>query len=248
MKNSFGLIGYPLDHSWSPSYFQQQFKSRELHLFSYDLFPLRIIDDLLPLLKEKPDLHGINVTIPYKEAILPYLNDINATAKEIGAVNTVLIRRSPEQIKLTGYNTDAEGFSRSADFSGHRSALVLGTGGASRAVVYALNALGIPCTRVSRSGDQGNVLTYHELDEQIISGHTLIINTTPVGMFPNEEIAPPFPFDMVSSRHFLYDLIYNPEITAFMKQGIKRGARVQSGIKMLHLQADIALKLFLNIG
>lgn len=246
MKKSFGLIGYPLDHSGSPSYFQQQFQSRGLDHFSYDLFPLRKIDDLMPLLKEKQDLHGINVTIPYKIAILPYLNAMDAKAKEIGAVNTVLIQRSPDQIKLTGYNTDAEGFRRSADFSGHRSALVIGTGGASRAVIYALNALGIPCTLVSRSGDHGNAITYHELNEQIISSHTLIINTTPSGMYPNEDASPNIPYHLVSSRHFLYDLVYNPEITAFMRLGMKQGARVQSGIKMLHLQAAISLRLFLE--
>ena len=246
MKKVFGLIGNPLDHSWSPSYFQQQFQLQGLAKYSYHLFPIEKPDDLFLLLKQTPELCGLNVTIPFKETIIPLLDVIDERAKEIGAVNTILIQGSAPDQRLTGYNTDYVGFTNSADFSGHTSALILGTGGASKAIAFALKQMGIGYTLVSRSGAIKQVLSYDDLDEEIISKHTLIINASPMGMYPNQEDPPPIPYHLISSNHFLYDLVYNPKETLFLKNGMMQGARVQSGLRMLHLQAERALKLFLN--
>ncbi|MBL7137530.1 MAG: shikimate dehydrogenase [Bacteroidales bacterium] len=246
MKKVFGLIGYPLDHSWSPSYFQQQFQVHGLPDHRYQLFPLKTLNDFLPLLDNIPDLCGLNVTIPYKETIIPCLDESDPRAAEIGAVNTILIRGSGPNRTLTGHNTDAEGFLRSADFSGHQSALIFGTGGASRAVCYALQKMGIRCTLVSRSGTLRKAISYKDLDDEMMSTHTLIINATPIGMYPDEGPPPPIPYHLINSHHFLYDLVYNPEETHFLKEGLKRGARIQSGLKMLHLQAELSFELFMG--
>jgi len=246
MKNIYGLIGFPLDHSWSPSYFQKRFLEMGLKNHDYQLYPLESLDQLPSLLERTPNLHGLNVTIPYKESILSFIDIIDPVAKEIGAVNTIRIQQSGNKHKLIGYNTDAGGFASSADFSNHRAALILGTGGASRAVTYALRKMGITCTLVSSKGAQKETLSYDDLDQDIIDRHTLIINTTPLGMYPNTQKAPALPYNLISPTHFLYDLVYNPEITQFMKHGIAQGARVQSGLSMLHQQAEQALKLFLE--
>lgn len=246
MKKIIGLIGFPLDHSWSPSIYQQMFLEYGLKKYNFQLFPLKRLEDFPSLLTNLPNLQGINVTIPFKEAILPFLDAIDPVAEEIGAVNTICIQRSADRRTLTGYNTDADGFFQSSDFSEHRSALILGSGGASRAVSYALRKLGINSTLVSRSGGKKDVLSYDELDNQAISDHTLIINATPLGMFPDTGSLPPIPYHLLSSRHFLYDLVYNPEETQFMRLGRNQGARVQSGLRMLSKQAELALKLFLE--
>ncbi|MFH1296017.1 MAG: shikimate dehydrogenase [Bacteroidota bacterium] len=246
MKKVFGLIGYPLDHSWSPSCFQQQFQVHGYPDYRYQLFPIERVESFLPLLENIPDLCGLNVTIPYKETIIPYLDELDARAAEIGAVNTILFRGSATGRKLSGYNTDAEGFMSSADFTGHRSALILGTGGASRAVSYALRKMGIWHTLVSRSGALKKAISYEDLDDEMMATHTLIINTTPLGMYPDEGASPPLPYHLITSRHFLYDLVYNPEETLFLKEGLKHGARAQSGLKMLHLQAELAFELFVG--
>ncbi|NQV03150.1 MAG: shikimate dehydrogenase, partial [Bacteroidia bacterium] len=228
--------------------FQRQFQMHGLQHYSYQPFPIKKLDSFLPLLGKSSELCGLNVTIPFKEAILPYLDELDPIAEEIGAVNTILIQGSGPDRKLIGYNTDAEGFIRSADLTGHNSALILGTGGASRAVRYAVKKMGIRYTLVSRSGAIKKAITYNDLDENTMDRHTLIINTTPLGMYPNEETSPPLPYHLISSQHFLYDLVYNPEETLFLKHGIKHGTRVQSGLKMLHLQAELALELFLDPG
>ncbi len=246
MKNIYGLIGFPLDHSWSPAYFQKRFREQGLKNHDYQLFPLENLDRLLPLLEYTPSLQGLNVTIPYKESILSFIDILDPSAQEIGAVNTIRIHGSGNMRKLIGYNTDARGFASSADFSDHRAALILGTGGASRAVKHALREIGITCTLVSRGGAQKNTLSYDDLCEDILDHHTLIINATPLGMYPNVQSSPGIPYHLISSKHFLYDLVYNPEITQFMKHGIAQGARVQSGLSMLHQQAEQALKLFLE--
>ena len=248
MEKIVGLIGYPLDHSWSPSYFRQQFQSHGLENFSYLLFPLESLDNFFPLLERTPNLCGLNVTIPHKESILPYLDSLDTKADEIGAVNTVLIHGLGSERKLTGYNTDAEGFIRSADFSGHRSALVLGTGGASKAVTWALKRTGINYTLVSRVTGEENTIGYSDVNAEILENHSLIINTSPLGMYPTPDSFPPLPYHLITPRHFLYDLVYNPEETLFIKYGREKGARVQSGLKMLHLQAEMALQLFLDAG
>lgn len=241
-----GLIGYPLEHSWSPDIYRQLFREQGLEKISYKLFPLKRAEDLTWLLTKEPNLTGLNVTIPYKKTIIPHLNATDPIAAGIGAVNAIQIDRTMEGRRLTGFNTDAEGFILSSDFSGHHGALILGTGGAAMAVAYALKTLGIASKWVSHSKTGNNILSYNELDRQILDHHTLIINATPLGMYPNLDDAPPIPYPLLTPRHFLYDLIYNPEETRFLKQGKQQGAKTQSGLQMLIKQAELSLKLFLN--
>ncbi|MBE0649042.1 MAG: shikimate dehydrogenase [Bacteroidales bacterium] len=248
MKHTFGLIGFPLEHSWSPSYFQNRFRELGLKTTDYQLFSIKSLDNFSQFLATTPNLRGLNVTIPYKQSILTYLDTIDPAAREIGAVNTITIERSGDDRELTGYNTDADGFALSADFSKHTNALVLGTGGASKAVTWALQKMGISFTLVSRSRYKNRAISYSDVNEAVMESHTLIINTTPVGMFPNTDDFPSLPYRCLTSQHLLYDLVYNPEITAFMKQGMTYGASVQSGLSMLHHQAELALKLFLDEG
>lgn len=248
MKRLYGLIGFPLGHSWSPAFFRKKFLGQGLENYDYQLFPLECLDEFSSLIEHTPSLCGLNVTIPHKESVIAYLDTIDPIAREIGAVNTVLVQRSAGEIKLSGYNTDSAGFIGSADFSGHKSALVLGAGGAARAVMYSLKQMGITFTLVSRSPSGKNAIGYGALNEGVVENNTLIINTTPLGMYPNEESAPPIPFHLISSRHFMYDLVYNPKETLFLKRGKEQGARVQSGLTMLHLQAELALELFLDSG
>lgn len=246
MKKIIGLLGFPLHHSWSPDLYQRMFLEYGLKNFNYQLCPLERLEDFPALLTALPDICGLNVTIPFKESILPYLDAIDPIAAEIGAVNTIRIEGTVDGRTLTGYNTDADGFLFSSDFSGHQSALILGTGGASKAVSYALKRLGIAPTLVSRSGALKNALSFDELDDQVMDLHTLIINATPVGMYPNSTSSPPIPYHLLTSRHFLYDLVYNPEETLFLKQGKREGTKIQSGFRMLSKQAELTLNLFLD--
>jgi len=237
----YGLIGYPLSHSFSRAYFTEKFERLDLPDHRYHLFPLPRIDDLPALIRDHPQLCGLNVTIPHKKAVLPYLDACSPEAGRVGAVNTIRL----EGGRLTGYNTDVFGFEQSlryflegVDLEGF-AALVLGTGGASNAVVYALDRLGIPYQRVSRRAGQAE-LVYGQLDEACIRRHRLIVNTTPLGMYPNEQQAPALPYAGLGAGHFLYDLVYNPEKTLFLKEGEKRLARIHNGLRMLHLQAEAA--------
>lgn len=246
-----GLIGYPLSHSFSKKYFTQKFEQEGLAQdWQYELFPIETIDEIIALIKkyssgslELPSdltLVGLNVTIPYKEAIIPYVDVLDDTAKEIGAVNCIKIVGD----KKIGFNTDYYGFQKSllgligtVHHDKGLRALILGTGGAAKAVAYALQDLGISYQYVSRKR-QDNGLVYDQLDESIMASHSLIINTTPLGMTPHTEGCPPIPYDYLSVNHFLYDLVYNPEITTFMKKGVKQGAKVKSGLDMLYFQAE----------
>lgn len=237
----FGLIGYPLGHSFSKRYFTEKFEREKLDGYAYELFPLESIALLPDLINENPSLHGLNVTIPYKTAVLPYLHGIHPEAAEIGAVNTIVIKN----YRLYGFNTDVYGFASSlkkaldARVQPVSGALILGTGGASKAVAFVLKKLEIPFSFVSRASKPG-VLSYEELTENIVSSNELIINTTPLGMQPKIDDLPPIPFQYVGEKHLLYDLIYNPEQTAFMKNGMGKGAHVINGLEMLYLQADKA--------
>ncbi|MDE7111301.1 MAG: shikimate dehydrogenase [Muribaculaceae bacterium] len=243
----YGLIGYPLGHSFSARFFDEKFR-REGIAASYRNFELPDIGDLMELLAEVPELRGLNVTIPYKQLIIPYLTSLSPQAKAIGAVNTVrIVHDSDNNVTgLEGYNTDAPAFARTlAPLLPLEaiSALVLGTGGASKAVCAALEALGISYTLVSRTGGDGR-LTYANLDDKIISRHRLIVNTTPLGMSPATDNCPPIPYGALTTDHICYDLIYNPEQTLFMKQAAERGATVKNGLDMLHLQALLAWKIW----
>ncbi|MBD5342675.1 MAG: shikimate dehydrogenase [Bacteroides sp.] len=243
----YGLIGFPLGHSFSARFFNEKF-SREGIDASYRNFELEDIGQLMELLAEIPELKGLNVTIPYKEQILPYLTRTSADAAAIGAVNTVKISHDEEGnvTALEGFNTDAPAFARTlAPLLPLEavSALVLGTGGASKAVSHALSALGISHQFVSRTPEEGE-LSYDELTAEIMAAHRLIINTTPLGMSPKTDACPPIPYEFLSSDHICYELIYNPETTLFMAKSAQEGATVKNGLDMLHLQALLAWKIW----
>lgn len=242
----FGLIGYPLSHSFSKGYFTEKFHHLGLEQFTYELMPMAHIEEVTTLLRG--DFFGLNVTIPYKQSVIPYLNDIDPVALKIGAVNT-LVRIG--QYSWKGFNTDSIGFLRSLkEWIGMRQipakALILGSGGASRAVAAALASLGIKYKVVSRSG-KGD-LGYDELTAGIMNDHLLIINTTPVGMYPDVELYPSIPYQYLCTQHWVYDLIYNPANTLFLQQSQQMGAKTKNGLDMLHLQADCAWSIWKNYG
>ena len=239
----FGLIGYPLGHSFSRSYFSEKFQREGLGNCRYELFPIPTIEDLPALIDSHPGLEGLNVTIPYKTAILPYLTYAGPEIREIGAVNTVLIREG----ERLGFNTDVWGFRESLTGflpAGFDSlALILGTGGASKAVQHVLGKMGIGFTLVSRAPGPG-MLDYGGVDEAVLAAHRLIVQTTPLGMAPDTGNCPSFPFHFLSGNHYLYDLIYNPAETLFMECGKRRGCKVKNGLEMLYLQADKAWEIW----
>ena len=239
-----GLIGFPLDHSWSASYFNEKFRKEGVSDKEYRLFPLPSPDDFPALLKSHPDLTGLNVTIPFKERIIPYLDDLDETARQIGAVNTIRILLENGSIRTTGFNTDAPGFLMTLDLVPAGNALILGTGGASKAVAYALKRKNIRFSFVSRKSNGPGIISYDELTVEVMHSNKLIINTTPVGMFPAQDQMPSIPYNFLTGDHFLYDLIYNPEETGFIKQGKLRNARTMNGMQMLINQADLAYQIF----
>jgi len=237
----FGLIGYPLAHSFSAKYFKEKFAAEGIPDAEYRLFPLENISEITSLIELHPDLQGFNITIPYKVAILPYLNKISEAAQSVGAVNCVKIERNTSEVKLSGYNTDVYGFKASLNpflKPFHKKALVLGTGGASKAVCFTLKELGIEYTLVSRSDPKESILNYSQLTEEIITDNLLIINTTPVGTSPVVDKCPDIPYQFLGNSHLLFDLIYNPAETMFLKQGREAGATTINGSKMLELQAE----------
>lgn len=240
----FGLIGFPLSHSFSKKYFNDKFLSEKLTNHFYELFPLSEINQLPQLIASNRQLTGLNVTIPYKETVIPFLDEIDSEAEEIGAVNTIRFHDG----KLKGFNTDVYGFNRSlmkkVHPSTHHSALILGTGGASKAVAYALKKNQIPFRWVSRSKKSTENLNYSELNNELIASHPIIINTTPLGMYPNIDSKPELPYDAITSKHLLYDLVYNPSESAFLKAGRLRGAITMNGLEMLHLQAERAWEIW----
>lgn len=238
----YGLIGYPLQHSFSSKFFNEKFQQEGIDA-EYVNFEIEHIHELRNTLVFNPHLKGLNVTIPHKEAVIPFLDEISTEAREIGAVNTIKIERSfgnTYAYKLKGYNTDYIGFKNSIEPlinpDIHRQALVLGTGGASKAVCKALGDLGIAWTYVSRNPREG-ALTYDSLTLDTIAANKIIINTTPLGTFPNVEVSPNIPYHALTSQHLLYDLVYNPAETAFLKQGRDMRATTKNGAEMLELQA-----------
>ncbi len=242
----FGLIGYPLSHSFSKGYFAEKFQKEGIEGCLYDNYPIDNISLLPEIIKNNPELIGLNVTIPYKEKVLTYLDSISDEAKEIGAVNTIRIKRLNEQIILSGFNTDVYGFGESLKLllePHHTSALILGTGGASKAVKFALNKMEINFLQVSRTRSDTS-LAYEDLTREIIEAHKIIINTTPLGTFPKVEECPPLPYQYLSSKHLLYDLVYNPSVTAFLNHGLKHHCRIKNGLEMLHLQAEKAWEIW----
>jgi shikimate dehydrogenase len=236
-KYKFGLVGRDISYSFSRGYFAEKFNSYNLP-HTYVNFDLQTIAELIPVIESTPNLKGLNVTIPYKEEVIPLLDKLNKKAKKIGAVNTIRITKKN---KLIGYNTDYFGFKNSLQpylNKHHKRALILGTGGASKAIAFALKNLGIDYAFVSRKKKKGVKFQYSDLSETIVSKYQIIINCTPLGTFPNIEDCPNIPYNTISSNHILYDLIYNPEQTKFLKQGLRRGATIINGLEMLKLQAE----------
>ncbi|WP_182835537.1 shikimate dehydrogenase family protein [Flagellimonas lutimaris] len=239
--NRFGLLGKNISYSFSQGYFTQKFKDLGLTNHSYENFDIQNMEELKNVLAQD-NLKGLNVTIPYKQDVISYLDELDAKAEKIGAVNTIQFTKNG----LKGFNTDAYGFKKSLEpflKPHHRNALILGTGGASKAVRFVLDELGIANTYVSRSKKQGQY-TYEELDKDIIKKNTLIINCTPLGTFPNVEAKPQIPYQYIGAKHLLYDLIYNPEKTAFLALGEANGATICNGLKMLEQQAEKAWKIW----
>ena len=235
----FGLIGYPLSHSFSEKYFNEKFKKEGIPDCSYKLFPLSEIK-LFPALTEKyPALLGVNVTIPYKESIIPFLQSLDEVASETGAVNTVKIIRSDKQVTLTGFNTDVFGFEESLmGIKNIKKAIILGTGGASKAVAYVLKKMKVSVLFVSRNPAGRETIGYGDLSRELILEHNFIINATPLGMYPDVEKCPPIPYEFIGKEHFLYDLVYNPAETGFLTRGKKQGAGTKNGSLMLKLQSE----------
>ncbi|MBC7451167.1 MAG: shikimate dehydrogenase [Cytophagales bacterium] len=241
---TYGLIGYRLSHSFSKKYFTEKFRNEGIEGCEYDNFQIDCIEEFSSLLKSTPDFRGFNVTIPYKEQIIPYLDRLDPAAKEIGAVNVI---KMEEDGTMIGYNSDYYGFKDSLytfiSQDVHHTALVLGTGGAAKAVVTALKHLGIPYQYVSRISSPG-ILSYEQLNKEIIEQHKIIINTSPLGMYPNVETFPNIPYLFLTAQHYLYDLVYNPEETVFMKKGRDQGAHVLNGLPMLIGQAEKAWQIW----
>lgn len=249
MIKTFGLIGYALSHSFSKKYFTDKFVKENIKNCSYELFPIEYINQLPQLIKDTPNLKGLNVTIPFKQSVIPFLDEIDKTAQEVGAVNCIKIGT-----KLTGFNTDVYGFQQSIKpflESHHERALILGTGGASKAVYFVLKQIGIDCFFVIRDKTKcqlatNRVFDYFELNEPIVNSFKLIINTTPLGMYPNTHEYPSIPYKYITKNHLLYDLIYNPTETIFLTEGKKMGATVMNGLSMLHLQAEKAWQIWME--
>ncbi len=233
----FGLVGYPLGHSFSKKYFTEKFEQMGLKDHSYELFEIERVEMFPGIWEKYPNLIGLNVTVPHKQGVKEYLDKLDTSAEKVGAVNVV--KRVGEQ--LIGYNSDYYGFMGSLEnFISKKavdSALILGTGGSSKAVKAVLDDMEIKSVFVSRTAREG-VLIYDELDKKTISNYQLIVNTTPIGMYPKVDHSPQLPYDALGADHYLFDLVYNPEETQFMSKGLTRGAKVKNGLEMLHKQAD----------
>lgn len=239
---AFGLIGYPLGHSFSKKYFADKFAKEGITGNVYELYPLEQIGQIEELLVSNPNLAGLNVTIPYKEQVIAYLDSMSPVVEEIGACNCIHIQDG----RLMGHNTDVIGFSRSLLPKlkpHHKQALILGTGGSSKAVAYTLKELNLPFLQVSRNPSEG-MIGYEEIDQSMLEAHTLLINTTPVGMYPNIEKAPAIPYQFIGADHYLFDLVYNPERTKFLQEGVLRGATVENGSDMLVIQAEASWEIW----
>jgi shikimate dehydrogenase len=234
----YGLIGFPLSHSFSRKYFSEKFSRENIQNADYRLFEIPEIGQLVDLLRSSPELKGLNVTIPYKQQVYPYLHDLDNSAEKVGAVNVIRIRNG----RLTGFNSDYYGFRESLEnwegfLADKGKALVLGTGGAAKAVFAVLSDLKIDYQVVSRDASKGD-LVYSQLDHRLLEQVSLIVNTTPLGMSPAVNTAPELPYELLNKNHFLYDLVYNPPVTLFMQKGSENECRVKNGLEMLELQAE----------
>ncbi len=241
----FGIIGFPLSHSFSPGYFTAKFEREGITNCRYEAYPLPSLDQLPKLLAENPSLEGLNVTIPYKSQVIPYLHECSEEAATIGAVNVIKIKDG----HLTGYNSDVYGFEKSLrnflpnPLPPDLKALVLGTGGAAKAVRFVLRKIGVPYLLVSRQPSLKH-LVYGGISPEIFQSHHLVINTTPLGMAPGLNTCPPIPYELFTPSHYCYDLVYNPEKTRFLALAEAAGCPIQNGLSMLYLQAERAWEIW----
>ena len=237
--DKYGLIGYPLGHSFSISYFNQKFSDEDIDA-EYINFEISSIEQLPEVVNQNPELRGLNVTIPYKERVIEYLDSLTPEAQAIGAVNVIKVTHEGKDVKLKGYNSDVIGFTQSIepmiDRKWHKKALILGTGGASKAINYGLKSLGLETVFVSRY-ERPNTIRYQQITPEVIKEYNVVVNCTPLGMYPHTEECPELPYEAMDTHTILYDLIYNPDETLFMKNGRKYGADVKNGLEMLLLQA-----------
>ena len=242
----YGLIGYPLTHSFSKRYFTEKFERENIDS-TYENFEIDSIDKFPEIIKNNPEIIGLNVTIPYKEQVIPFLDELNDSAREIGAVNTVKITRTGSDIHLKGFNTDTFGFEKSLKpllKPHHKKALILGTGGASKALKYVLTKLGIEYISASIEELKENEIRYDDIDEAMMADRLLIIHATPLGTFPKTDACANIPYHLITGKHLLFDLVYNPEVTLFLKKGAERGATIKNGYDMLLGQADRAYEIW----
>ena len=242
-KHRFGLIGKNIEYSFSKTYFAEKFQNLELEGYSYENFDINDINEFPDIIKKNPHLKGLNITIPYKESVIPFLDKLSKKAAAIGAVNTIKFTKDG---KLKGCNTDYYGFKKSLKHllqPHHTNALILGTGGAAKAVAFALEELNIHYTFVSREA-AGNTIDYNRINATSFDNFQIIINCTPLGTHPNIKNSPDIPYQYFTPKHIAYDLIYNPEMTVFLKKAQSRGAVVKNGLEMLMLQADKAWKIW----
>lgn len=237
--DKYGLIGFPLGHSFSISYFNEKFENEHINA-KYINFEIPSIDGLTEILDRNPELRGLNVTIPYKEQVMKYLDAISPEAEAIGAVNVIRVTHKGDKVYLKGFNSDVIGFTRSIEpllEPAQKKALILGTGGASKAIHYGLKSLNMQTLFVSRTRHGDGFITYEEVTPELVKEYNVIINCTPVGMYPHADECPQLPYEAMDTHTLLYDLIYNPDETLFLKRGREQGATVKNGLEMLLLQA-----------
>jgi len=238
---TFGLIGRNLSHSFSATFFKNKFKKEGINDAQYELFPLNDIAEIKNLIANNDTLCGLNVTIPYKESIVNYLDALDKEAEIVGAVNTIKITGEGSNKRMIGYNTDVFGFEqmlKTLNLKPHKKALVLGTGGAAKAVACAITKSNIETTFVSRKPKTQNAITYNQLTTSVFDDYTILVNATPVGMYPHIEQFPDIPYELLGSRHLVFDLIYNPQMTVFLSKATKQNAYICNGLTMLYAQAE----------
>lgn len=245
--DKYGLIGYPLGHSFSKSYFNEKFENEGINA-EYINFEIPTLDSLPEILASNPELKGLNVTIPYKEKVISYLDSISPEARAIGAVNVIRVDHKGNDTYLKGFNSDVIGFTKSIEpllERSHKKALILGTGGASKAINFGLKSLGLETVFVSRFERPGTI-QYSQITPDIIQEYNVIVNCTPCGMYPHIDECPQLPYEAMTSKNILYDLLYNPDETLFMKKGAQHGATVKNGLEMLLLQAFASWEFWHN--
>lgn len=245
---TFGLIGYPLSHSFSKKFFSEKFETEKIADCKYELYPIVHADEIKELIANHTSLCGLNVTIPHKVNVLPFLNEVDEAAAQIGAVNCISIKQTGERPFLKGYNTDAYGFAESLKpmlEKHHQKALIFGDGGAAKAVKYVLSQLGIAYLSVVRN-PAPNAILYSAITPALLSEYTVLINTTPLGMLPNLDSYPVIPYQHVTNQHLAYDLVYNPEETVFLAKVKAQGGKIKNGLEMLYFQAERSWEIWNN--